>query len=149
MTLLLIITESSSPKVFTVGVSQPFGRYRAGFVNTTSHPPIIHSDQSISTIYICVHGDRNFSLGILDSRTEVVKVGFRRNTDDGIGLNPLVTIGSNWSQVTSQGIFNLSFQGGSYFSNRSASFWCDAVISENPGCDRSFKNSGRKKIFEV
>ena len=70
-TLLLIITESLGPKIFVAGGLQPFGISGARLVDTTSHPPVINSNQMTATIDIWVHGDHIISLGSLESRTEV------------------------------------------------------------------------------
>ena len=65
-------------------------------------------------------------------------------------MNPPVNIKGKFPQLISPGIFDIfdSLRGVSDFSNRSTPPWYCATISENPGCDRIFQNSGRKKFFE-
>ena len=66
MTLLPLVAEPlDRPKVFTVGGSQLFGRSGAHLDDTTSHPPIIHFNQTTSTIERRGYGDHIISIGSL------------------------------------------------------------------------------------
>ena len=67
--LLTIITEG--PKLFTVGGSQPFRRSGAHLDDTMIHPPVINYNQATAKIYRRGHGDKNISLGSMESSTEV------------------------------------------------------------------------------
>ena len=103
-TSLSIIDKYVGTKVFMVGGSKPFGCSGVCLENTTSHPPVIHFCQTTTNIERWVHSDWNIYIGILDISTEVQKGGFRRSSDDVIGMKPPVTIGSNWLHITRQGI---------------------------------------------
>ena len=107
-TLLLLIAEHlDRPKVFVVGGSQQFWRSGAFLDDTMSHPPMIHSDQATATVDRQEHGDRNISLVIMESRNEAQRGYFGRISNNITMMNPPVTIGSNYLQVTRPGIFDL------------------------------------------
>ena len=101
--ILRIITKSSWPKLFAVGGLQPFRRSEAHLDDTTSHPPVIHSDQMTDNSDRQGHGYRNISLGSLDSRTGAQIGGFDRISNSAIRNNPLGTIISNCPHVTRKG----------------------------------------------
>ena len=74
MTLLVLIAEALyRTKLFAIVGSQPFDHNGTSLGDTTSNPPIIHSNQATANIYIWGYGDNNISLSILKSRTEPQK----------------------------------------------------------------------------
>ena len=55
---------------------------------------LINSIQLRTSIGIWIYGDREISLGSMKSGTEMRRIGFGRNSNDGIGVNPPRTTGS-------------------------------------------------------
>ena len=85
---------------------------------------IMYYNQASDYIDIRGHSDQYISLGILDSGTEMRRIGFGWNSNDGIGVKPLRTIGIIIPYIArtrqrSFGIFD-SVRGKSGFSYRSA-----------------------------
>ena len=110
---------------------------------------LIQSNQSSATIDRQVNGDRNISLIIMKSCTEMQKVGSGRDSN---GRIPHRTIGNITPQVTRQGSFTLfdPITGNSGLSYRSALVNGEATSdSENPEGSSILRISGRKNNFEV
>ena len=90
---------------------------------------LIHSNPMGASINRQGNGDREISLGSLNSGTEIQRIGFGRNKNGGIGVNSPITTGSISPQITrtKQGSFDIFdyIKGISDLSYRSAS-WNDA-----------------------
>ena len=110
---------------------------------------LIQSNQSSATIDRQGNGDRNISLIIMKSCTEMQKVGSGRDSNGSI---PHRTIGNITPQVTRQGSFTIfdPITGNSDLSDRSALWNGEATSdSENPEGSSILRISGRKNNFEV
>ena len=92
---------------------------------------LIHTNQSISYIDIHGNGDWDLSLGSQNSCNKT-SIDFGRNMNDGISVNPSITIGSIIPQVTrtKQGRFNIfdSFRETLDISDRNASWHGEVKI---------------------
>ena len=119
--------------------------------NTTSNSPIFHSDEETTIISKWGCDDQNISLGSLEIRTEVWRGGFGCIGNGVIGMNPSGTIRGNCPQGTKSGSFEIfeSLRGVYYFSHRSSLLCHVSEISENPGCDIMFKNTGHKLFLKL
>ena len=112
--IFFVVAYKKGSKEFTVGGgSQPFGHSGARLDDTTSHPIMLHYNQAR-------HGDRKISLISLYSYTAVQRGVILQNSNDIIGMNPLLTIGGIRPHVNKKGIFNLfnPIKGITNFSNR-------------------------------
>ena len=94
-TSLLLIYEPLGTEIIAIGGLQYFRRTGASLNNTTSEPPVIHSNQANTTVTRRVNSDRTVSLESLDSRPEVQRRLIGWSGNDGIGMNPPGTIRGN------------------------------------------------------
>ena len=113
-------------------------------------PPVIHYEQATATVSRWRHGDWNISLRSLESSPDIRKGGIHRSDNEGIGMNPLGTIGGNLPNCNGRGGFGIfnSFTGIPDFTNRSVP-WHGAMIGENSGCDSLFKNAESENILKL
>ena len=93
--MLQLIAEPLGTEIIAIGRLKTFGITGVISNDTTSKPPIIHSDQEIAIIYIQGHGDWNLSLGILESCPDMRRGGIGWSSNYGISMNPHGTIRGN------------------------------------------------------
>ena len=98
MTSLPLITETSGTEVIEIGVR---------LENKMTEASAIHSDPVTSSIAIWGHSDQNDSLSSMESYPEVQRRGIGQSGNDGIRMDPPITIGGNGPWSTGRGIFNL------------------------------------------
>ena len=98
---------------------------------------LIHSNQSITAIDRWGYGDRNISLGSINSCSEMWRFGYGRNRDDGI---PQIKIGR----------FNLFDGGTPYFDDRST-LWHVADIIENEDIEGeiNFRTPSKRIVLKL
>ena len=105
--LLSLITEYLSHEISAISGSYLIMHIGSNLDNTTTDPPIIHSNKVATTIDIWGKGDQNVSLGSMEIIHGIQRGGIGRSGNYDIRMNAPGTIGGSGPQGSGHMSFDI------------------------------------------